>query len=58
MEQRQHAGRLGVLKINDGVNGTIVLNGNNVVFASPIESGPPEPALTKTGGGTLYLTAL
>ncbi len=47
-----------VLKINDGVNGTIDTNGNNVVFASPIGVGAAGTgALTKTGAGTLYLTA-
>jgi autotransporter-associated beta strand protein len=46
------------LKIEDGVTATFDTNGNNVTFASSLQLGPLKTAaLTKTGKGTLMLTA-
>ena len=47
----------GRLKIEDGVNATVDTNGNNVTFASTLQTGSAQSgALTKIGAGKLTLT--
>ncbi len=46
------------LKIEDGVTATVDTHGNDVTFASTLQTGTAQTgALTKTGAGTLALTA-
>ena len=49
----------GRMKVEDGVTATVDINGNVITFASTLQTGTLQTgALTKTGTGTLVLTAV